>query len=151
MLRAVMPDPKVVFWTAALVNMGLAVALALAGVRRVRRGEIEAHRRFMLGAAALVGLFLVAYVAKLAFLGREQLGLWDPFYVWTLRFHETCVLTMVIAGARAVLLGAREGFRDPERARVHRRAGRIALVSAGLGVISASVVLYGMYERAGQA
>jgi uncharacterized membrane protein YozB (DUF420 family) len=149
MLRAVMPDPKVVFWTAALVNMGLAVALALAGVARVRRGEIAAHRRFMLSAAALVGLFLVAYVAKLAFLGREQLSLWDPRYVWTLRFHEACVLTMVIAGVRAVRLGEIGGFRDAERARVHRRAGRIALISAALGVLTASYVLYGMYERSG--
>ncbi len=147
MLRAVDADPKLVYWTAALVNMGIALGLAVAGVRRVRRRDVAGHRRFMLGATALVGLFLVSYVAKVAWLGRERLELWDPRYVWTLRFHETCVLTMVIAGGRALWLGAREGFRDSERAWVHRRAGRIALISAGLGVLSATYVLYGMYER----
>jgi len=147
MLHAVIFDPKLAYWTAALVNMAIALGLAVAGVRRVQRRDIAGHRRFMLAATALVGLFLVSYVAKVSLLGREQLELWDPRYVWTLRIHETCVLTMVIAGGRALWLGAREGFRDPERAWVHRRAGRIALISGGLGVLSASYVLYGMYER----
>ena len=148
MLRAVPFDPKLVYWTAALANMGIALALAVEGVRRVRRRDIAGHRRLMLGAATLVVVFLISYVAKVMGLGREQLEVWDARYIWTLRFHETCVLTMVIAGGRALWLGAREGFRDPERAWVHRRAGRIALVSAGLGVLSASYVLYGMYDRA---
>ncbi|MGH2899687.1 MAG: DUF420 domain-containing protein, partial [Solirubrobacteraceae bacterium] len=101
----------------------------------------------MLTAAALVGLFLVAYLAKVGMLGREQLELWERRYVWTLRFHETCVAVMVIAGARAIWLGAREGFRDAARARSHRRAGWTAVVSAVLGVMSAGYVLLGMFER----
>jgi uncharacterized membrane protein YozB (DUF420 family) len=148
MLRAVPLDPKLVYWTAALANMIAIVALAAFGVRRARRREIAGHRRLMLSAAALVALFLVSYVAKVWLLGREQLELWDVRYVWTLRFHETCVLAMVLAGLRAIWLGAKSGFIDPGRARSHRRAGRTALVSAGLGVVSASYVLLGMYERA---
>jgi uncharacterized membrane protein YozB (DUF420 family) len=102
----------------------------------------------MLSAAALVALFVVSYVAKVWLLGREPLELWDARYVFVLRFHETCVLVMVLAGLRAIWLGSRSGFGDPVRARSHRRAGRTALVSAGLGVASASYVLLGMYERA---
>jgi uncharacterized membrane protein YozB (DUF420 family) len=99
-------------------------------------------------AASLVGLFLASYVVKLFALGREQLELWDPRYVNTLRFHETCVAVMVLAGARALWLGAKTGFDDPARARSHRIAGRTALVSALLGFASASYVLFGMFERA---
>ena len=141
-------DPKLWFWTFALANMLASVALAAAAVRRVRRREIAGHRRLMRIAASLVVLFLVSYVVKVAALGREQLELWDPRYVNVLRFHELCIAVMVLAGGRALWLGAKEGFRDPGRARSHRIAGRTALVSALLGVASASYVLFGMFERA---
>lgn len=147
MLRAVPLDPKLVFWTVALANMIAIVGLAVAGVGRARRREIGAHRRRMLAAAALVGVFLVAYFVKVAALGREALELWAPHYVWALRFHETCILGMVLGGGRALWLGQRDGFRDPARARAHRRAGWTATVSALLGVASAGYVLFGMYAR----
>lgn len=140
-------DPKLVFWTAAFANMLAIIAVAVIGVRRAGRREIAGHRRLMLAAAGLVGLFLVSYVVKVGTLGREQLALWEPRYVWTLRFHETCIAVMVIAGVRAIWLGAREGFRDAARARAHRLAGRTAVVSALLGVASAGYVLLGMFER----
>jgi len=148
MLPAVSLDPKLVYWTAALANMIAIVALATLGVRRVRRREIAGHRRLMLTAATLVALFLVSYVAKVGLLGREALEVWDPRYVHTLRFHEACVSAMVLAGLRAIWLGSKSGFTDPKRASAHRRAGRIAIVSAALGVASAGYVLYGMYARA---
>ena len=147
MLRAVPVDPKLAYWTAALANMLAIVALAGFAVARVRRREIAGHRRLMLVAAALVAVFLVSYLAKVWLLGREQLELWDPQYVYTLRFHETCVAVMVLAGSRALWLGAKSGFSDPVRARSHRRAGRTALVAVLLGVASAGYVLFGMYER----
>jgi uncharacterized membrane protein YozB (DUF420 family) len=147
MLRAVSLDPKLIFWTAAFANMLAIVSVATVGVRRAQRREIAGHRRLMLIAAALVALFLLAYVAKVGMLGREQLEVWERRYVWTLRFHETCVAVMVLAGSRAVWLGAREGFRDAARARSHRRAGWTAVVSALLGVMSAGYVLIGMFER----
>ena len=81
MLRAVLSDPKLVYWTLALANMLAIVALATVAVRRVRRREIAGHRRLMLAAASLVALFLVSYVAKVWLLGREQLELWEPRYV----------------------------------------------------------------------
>ncbi len=149
MLREVPSDPKLAYWTLALANMLAIVVLALVAVRRVRRREILGHRRLMLIAGSLVALFLVSYVFKVALLGREQLELWDARYVWTLRFHETCIAVMVLAGARALWLGAKTGFRDAARARSHRRAGWTALVSALLGVGSAGYVLVGMFERAG--
>jgi putative membrane protein len=154
-------DPKVLFWTGALVNMALIVTLALFGVRARRRGDIAQHRRLMLSGAGLVGFFLVSYVFKLVFLGREDMSLWSPYAVWVLRFHETCVLVMLVAGFLAARRGlALAGTRNvtqnpadpaasPERARGHRGAGKLAMGAAVLGLLSAAVVLFDMYQRAG--
>ena len=151
-------DLKVAYWAGALVNMVLLVALAWAGVGAVRRGEVPRHRRRMLTAAALVLAFLASYPLKLAWLGREQLELWSRGFVWTLRFHETCVAVMVLAGATAVYQALKLGLpidagadrESPELwrgVRRHRRAGWLAVLAATLGVGSAAVVLYGMIAR----
>lgn len=154
-------DPKLLYWTGAFANMGLIVALAWAGVRQRRRGDIARHRRRMLAAAALVGLFLVSYAVKLALLGREPLELWEREEVWILRAHETCVAAMLLGGGLAAWRGralgrTRSVTRDPADplapaplARGHRRAGWLAVVAAVLGFASAGLVLLGMYLRAG--
>lgn len=154
-------DPKVLFWTWALVNMIAIVALAFAGVRARRAGDIARHRRLMLSGAALVVVFLAAYVAKLAVLGREDMQAWSPYAVWVLRFHETCVLVMLLAGALAVRRGmalartrnvtgdASDPPASPGAGRGHRGAGKLAVGAALLGVLSAAVVLFDMYQRAG--
>jgi uncharacterized membrane protein YozB (DUF420 family) len=150
-------DPKTAYWTGALVNMGVVFALLLAGALAIRRGRVRLHKRCMLTAAALVGVFLLSYVGKLAFLGREQLELWSSSYVWTLRFHEACVAGLVIGGGVAIYqavklnLFAREssppGTSLPEGTHRHRRAGWTAIVGAGLGILSAAYILQGMYVR----
>ncbi len=158
-------DPKLIYWTAAWLNMLVIMGLAWSGIRRIRRGQVAAHRRRMLGAASLVAAFLGSYLLKLFFLGREQLGLWDPLYVTVLRVHELCILVMVVAGGTALglalrlrLAEARDGSRAPgdparlpARLRLHRRAGRSAVAAVVAGLLTAGVVLYGMYARAGPA
>ncbi len=153
-------NPHLAFWTGALVDLGLIVGFMLRAVCQVRRGEVAAHRRSMLTAVCLVGFFLLAYVAKVFFLGREALSLWSSFYVGTLRFHESCVLVLLLGGGVALacghrLRGTRLVTRKPESPvpsarllRVHRVAGRSALFGAVLGFASAAVVLVGMYGRA---
>ena len=115
----------------------------------------------MIIAAALVLLFLVAYVAKVMLLGREDLAVWSPYQRWILWFHEACVFSMLIAGATAGqralrLRRTRNATGDPgdppaapRLVSWHRRAGWTAVVAAGLGFVSAVLVLVGMYERAG--
>jgi uncharacterized membrane protein YozB (DUF420 family) len=152
-------DPKLLYWTAACVNMGVVVAAAVTGVRAIRRGNVSLHRRSMLTASALVVGFVVSYALKLALLGREDLPRWSPGAVTVLRIHELCVFTMLLGGAFA---GARAWRmrRDPlargevprgapgARWLAHRRAGWTAVTGAVLGVITAAVVLAGMYQRA---
>lgn len=154
-------DPKALYWTAALANMVVLVAFALRGVRQVRAGRVDAHRRSMTIACSLVVAFLASYVAKLAFLGREQLSAWEPFYLHTLRFHETCVLVMVLGGLvalgrAAILRRTRRVTHDPadpapspSTLRWHHRAGWTAVAASILAVLSAAVVLVGMYGRVG--
>ncbi|HXX48145.1 MAG TPA: DUF420 domain-containing protein [Myxococcota bacterium] len=149
-------DAKVLYWTAALLNMVAAFGCAIAGVLRIRRGEVATHRRAMKTAALLVVLFLISYLLKVEALGRERLELWEPRFVAVLRMHETFVGAMVLAGALALSLASglglvRIGRAAPGRrtfgARAHRWAGWTAIVSCALGVATAAYVLYGMYAR----
>ena len=152
-------DAKVVYWTGAFINFGLITALAIRGVRQVRRGDLVRHRRSMLMCVALVGAFLVSYGVKLAVLGRENLAAWSGLDRGILRFHEACVLVMLIAGAVAItrvrrLWGTRslspglvESAPLAPTLRRHRRAGWTGVGAAALGLVTAAMVLFGMYAR----
>ena len=154
-------DGKLVFWTAAFLNMAAIVVLAGLGVRARRLGAIARHRRAMLTAAGLVALFLLAYALKLPLLGREDTASWSTADLWLLRVHELCVAVMLLAGALAAsrarrLSRTRNATRRPEdplaaprTVRWHRGPGWTAVAAAVLGFLTAGLVLLGMYERAG--
>jgi len=154
-------DAKVIYWGAAVVNFAALTAIAVAGVRQAKRGDFVRHRRSMIGAASLVGAFLVSYALKLALLGREAVSTWSARDVWTLRLHETCVLAMLVGGALAFRHGRRLGrsrrftrdAADPQPAPTdvsrHRLAGRVALSGAVLGLVLAGGVWLGMWSRSG--
>jgi uncharacterized membrane protein YozB (DUF420 family) len=153
-------NPALLFWTVAFVNLGIVCATAILGVRCARRGEIARHRRAMKLASWLVAAFLLAYLLKVAAIGREDMSVWSSFDLWVLRFHELFVVAMLIAGATAwiqarKLVGTRVVTRDlgdpepdPKVLRRHRRAGWSALLAAILGLALAAGVLAGMYQRA---
>ncbi len=152
-------DARLVYWTAALLNMILLCVIALRGVRQARMGEVARHRRSMLTASALVIAFVVSYVPKVIFLGKEQLELWSPATVYTLYFHELCVAAMLLGGGVAVHRGialsrtrlathsSEDPAPEPRTLHVHRIGGRIAVTAALLGALAAGVVLLGMYDR----
>jgi uncharacterized membrane protein YozB (DUF420 family) len=152
-----MLDPKVAYWTGALVNMVAAFGIAAFGVSRIPRAEVPRHARAMKTAVALVVLFVVSYAVKLRVLGREALELWEPRFIQVLRFHETCIAVMLVAGGAALYLATTRRLAEtpaPEQlaqrarvARIHRACGWTALVACGLGAVSAGYVLYGMYAR----
>lgn len=153
-------DPKLVFWTAALVNLSVIVTLMIVGIVNIRKGRVAIHRRCMQTSAWLVAGFLASYVLKLALLGREPLSAWSSGAVANLRFHELCVLTMVVGGSVALfrarqMRATRNVTRVPEdpaasevTIRWHHRAGWSAAVGACLGFATAIFVLAGMFERA---
>jgi uncharacterized membrane protein YozB (DUF420 family) len=153
-------DAKLAYWTAAALNMALLVGFAASGVRRVQDGQVAGHRRRMLTAVALVLAFVLSYAIKLAALGREDLSVWSDAAVWTLRFHELCVFTMLVSGGlalrRGLALARTQALIEdpdapqalPEDLKSHGRVGRIAVFAAGLGLLSACAVLASMYGRA---
>jgi len=152
-------DPALTYWTAAFANLSLVVALAVAGVRRIRRRLARGHRRMMLTAVSLVGLFLVSYVVKVLALGREDRSAWSQACLWTLYVHEACVAAMLAAAAvaleRARSFGPLQDGDPPapeapaRSRRVHRRAGWVAVSASALALLSAAALLAGMYARVG--
>jgi hypothetical protein len=154
-------DPRLAYWTFALLDLAAVVGFAAAGVAALRRGDVPRHHRRMLAAAALVGLFVFSYLGKLALLGREDLASWGATSIWVLRIHELWVFTMFLAGAiagsRALRLRrTRNATRDPRDppapaglVRWHRGAGWTAVSAAALALGFAALVLAGMYRRAG--
>ncbi|MEZ4282985.1 MAG: DUF420 domain-containing protein [Myxococcota bacterium] len=153
-------NPGLVYWTAALVNLGIVCAMAVFGVRCVRRGEIARHRQAMKLASWLVVAFLLSYVLKVVMIGREDMSRWSTAELWVLRVHELFVLVMLIAGGiawlqsrrlvatRSVTRDPRDPEAEPDVLRRHKRAGWTAVLSAIAGFALAGVVLGGMYARA---
>jgi uncharacterized membrane protein YozB (DUF420 family) len=152
-------DPKLLFWTAALADLAVLCAFALSGVRFARRGEIARHRRAMKIASLLIVAFLGAYVLKVVVLGREDQSVWTLLDVWILRIHELFVMVMIGAGSvawlqvkkivdtRLVTHDPEDPMTDPKVVRIHRIAGRTAVISAVLAFLLAIGVLAGMYAR----
>ena len=153
-------DPKLYYWTAALINLSVLCGFALSGVRYARRGEIARHQRAMKIATALVGLFLVSYIVKLMILGRENMAVWSSLDVWVLRIHEIFVLQMIVAGSVAWIQSRKlvhtklvthepaDPMPDSRVVRIHRIAGRTAVIGAVLAFVMAVGILVGMYLRA---
>lgn len=153
-------DAKILYWSGALLNMAVILTLAGLGVRAVQRGAVQAHKRLMGSAGFLVVAFLISFLVKSHFLGREDFETWSSAHVWNLRVHETFVLVMLIAGGVAGwagwgMRGSRNATRDPadplapeDRVLRHRRAGWTAAISGVFGLLTAAVVLVGMIQRA---
>ena len=152
-------DAKLLFWTAALVNLGVLCGFAFAGIRYVRRGEIARHRRAMKIATSLLFAFLAAYVLKVVFLGREDQSVWTLRDVWVLRVHELFVMWMIGGGAlawwqsrklantRLVTHDPKDPVPDASVVRLHRLAGRAAVIGSALAFVLAIGVLLGMFAR----
>jgi uncharacterized membrane protein YozB (DUF420 family) len=153
-------DAKLLFWTAALVNLGVLCGFAALGVRHARRGEIARHRRAMKIASWMIVAFVGAYVLKVIFLGREDQSVWTLLDVWVLRVHELFVVLMLGGGSVAWIQGAKlaqtrlvthdpgDPAPDPAVARLHRIAGRVGVIGALLAFVMAIGVLAGMIARA---
>ncbi len=153
-------EAKLAYWTAATLNMAMLLVFAGSGIRRVRNSEVARHRRRMLTSVALVLGFIVSYALKLVALGREDLSVWSDAAVWTLRFHELCIFTMLVSGGlalrRGLALARTRALSESEDApeplakdlKGHGKVGRIAIFAASLGFLSACGVLLSMYGRA---
>ena len=153
-------DPKLWFWTLALLDMAAVVVLATRGVRAIRAGEIAKHRRSMTAAGWLVVAFLASYVVKRLVLGPENLSVWSEAARVNLWIHESFVAWLLVGGCVALVLGRRLArtrrvtgrAEDPSpsaaQIRRHRRFGWSAVVASVLGFATACGILAGMFARA---
>lgn len=124
----------------ALVSL-VALALVVAGVRAIRRGNVERHRRLMLGAFVLFTVFLTGYLYRVALLGPSEFaasGLLETVYLAVLAVHVTLAVVCVPLLFYVLLLAWVHPVAELPRTN-HPRVGRIAAplwaVSFALGVV----------------
>ena len=146
-------EPRLLFWTLALADLSAVLLLALLGLRHIRRGVWRSHRRCMLAAGSLIGLFLVAYLLKVQWLGHEDLDAWSGGLVLVLRVHEVGIAAMLGGGAYAGWRAFRFRHALPDGPQLpaaafasppHRWAGRVAVAGTALAWATALLLLAGM-------
>lgn len=138
--RAPTPVLEAIPHVNALVSLA-ALAFVVAGVRAVRRGRIERHRRLMLGAFVLFALFLAAYLYRVALLGPTEFpgtGLAATLYLGVLAVHVTLAVVSVPLLFYALLLAWVHPVSALPRTN-HPRVGRVAAplwaLSFALGIV----------------
>jgi len=152
-------NANLAFWVYAYALTTAAIVIGLRGAWLARKKELVRHRKHMNLACNLILFFVVSYLFKVLFLGREDKSDWSAFHFTVLIIHEGFIFLMLIAGGSARWLAFK--FRDtvpqptaelPEplqrMRRRHAWLGKATLALALLAVITASVVLQGMFARA---
>ena len=123
----------------AALNAVAAVLLVL-GHRQIRRGRIEQHRRFMLGAFATSALFLVSYLTYHAQVGSQPFTGQGPIRI----VYFTVLVSHIILAALILplaLVTLRRGLRREDAK--HRAIARWTL-PIWLYVSVTGVVVYWM-------
>ncbi|MGH2404399.1 MAG: DUF420 domain-containing protein [bacterium] len=125
----------------ALVNAS-ALACLLAGWRAIKAGRIDAHRRLMLTAAALISAFLILYLTRVtlggvkAFPGPPAIRLY--IYLPALAIHIALSILSVPPVIYNLIIGLTFPVREIAQTS-HPRVGRVAValwsVSLGLGIL----------------
>jgi len=120
----------------------LAIATIVGGIRAIRRGDVDRHRRLMVTTFALFAVFLVLYLYRVTLEGPTDFG--GPAVVETyvyfpvLAIHVLLAIAAIPAVYYTLLLAATYPVSAlPETN--HPRAGKVAatlwLVSFSLGIV----------------
>lgn len=130
----VLPHVNAILSTFALLAIG-------SGIRAIRRGRIDAHRRRMGIAFALFVAFLVSYLYRLTVVGTKSFGgppALEPVYLLVLAIHVTLAIVCLPLLYYVLLLAT--GYDQRELSETaHPRVGRFAAtlwaVSFALGLV----------------
>jgi putative membrane protein len=139
-----LPDaPEWVFTAIPHVNAVIsvvAIGSIITGVRAIRRGDVERHRRAMLTTLGLFAAFLVLYLYKVAVKGATPFGgpaVVDQFVYLPLLVVHVLLAVVCIPLLYYVLLVALTRPVAEIRESLHPRVGRVAaalwLISFALG------------------
>ena len=150
--------PSLYYWSFAFFLTLTTVVIGFRGLALIKRGEISRHRNHMNWACGLMVFFVFTYLFKVLFLGREDKSDWSQFHLVVLYIHESFIFLMLGTGSYTRYLahkfkGSLDAENIPEedarRRKRHKFIGKLALVFAVSALFTASVVLYGMFRRAG--
>lgn len=97
-------------------------ALLFTGFRAIRRGEVERHKRMMLGAFLVSGLFLVSYLIRYAVSGTHRFpvdGGLRTLYLLILGSHSLLAAVLLPMALRTLWLPLKGRFDH------HRRIARL--------------------------
>jgi len=119
----------------------VALATVILGVRAIREGDVDRHRKLMGVTFGLFALFLVAYLYRVSLVGPTEFpatGLLETVYLATLGIHITLAIVCVPLVFYALLLAwSHPVSAIPETN--HRKVGKIAAplwaISFALGVV----------------
>lgn len=126
------------------VNAGLSLSAIVAivgGIRAIRHGDVDAHRRRMLATVALFGTFLVLYLYRVALEGPSAFEgtLVPPIaYYALLAIHVSLAIVTVPLVYYVLLLAYAHpivALSETNHPRVGRVAAALWLVSFALGVV----------------
>ena len=118
-------DMKTILWYGVLGSITLAYLVLLSGVKAAHQHDVSHHSRRMIIACTIVGIWLIAYVAKQAVFGREHFGGTDRQY-WTIYLplfsvHMALAVTTIGLGSYNLYMG------------LHRlRYGSVGAMAAGM-------------------
>lgn len=136
----------------AAINTTATVLLVL-GWKWIRAGEVEKHRKAMVGAFSLIMVFLVLYLWKIGGGGTKELvGAPDPIYyayLLMLAIHIILSVVAVPVVLHALVLGLTHSPRELRLETPHQKVGRIAagswILSLSMGVLT-YVILNWIYS-----
>ncbi len=141
---------------AAIPHINVAISVAAigtitAGVRAIRNGNVDRHRRLMVGSFLLFVGFLLFYLYRVALLGPQEFPgpetIYQFVYLPTLAIHILLAIVAVPLVFHALLLGATRSVEELRRTR-HKTVGRAAavlwVISFTLGIVI-YLLLYVIY------
>lgn len=112
-----------------------AICMAI-GWYLIKKGKVDAHRRFMITSVILAALFFILYISRTVFIGNNLFGgpaEYKPYYTAFLFFHITLTIISPILAIKTLRHAYRKEFDK------HRKWGPITartwFVTAVTGVI----------------
>lgn len=122
------------------VIVAIVGVLILRGVHEIRRGRVQRHRRLMISAATLFGVFLALYVARMVVHGPTSFAAQNPtapawastFYYLFLGTHMVLAVLTILAIPAVFLRAARSHW--TEHRRLARKVAPMWLVSIVMGI-----------------
>jgi|CXWL01.1.fsa_nt_gi uncharacterized membrane protein YozB (DUF420 family) len=88
-------EMKQFLWYSVLGSVTLGYLIAMVGIRAAKQHDVSHHSRHMITACAIVGIWLIAYVAKQMVFGREVFP-GTPTQYWQL-YVPVFVIHMLLA------------------------------------------------------